>query len=43
MKNIIFRNAIIKKNPSEVMRCLLPEDFFFVDDSMINMLYFFIR
>lgn len=22
------------------MRCLLPEDFFFVDDSMINMLYF---
>lgn len=42
MKNIIFRNAIIKKNPSEVMRCLLPEDFF-VDDSMIDMLYFFIR
>lgn len=23
------------------MRCLLPEDFF-VDDSMINMLYFFL-
>ena len=42
IKNIIFRNAIIKKSfGSNVM--FTSGGLFFVDDSMINMLYFFIR
>lgn len=41
-KNIFFRNAIIKKSfGSNAM--FTSGGLFFVDDSMINMLYFFIR
>lgn len=39
MKNIIFRNAIIKKS-FESNAMFTSGGLFFVDDSMINMLYF---
>ena len=42
IKNIIFKNAIIKKSfGSNAM--FTSGGLFFVDDSMINMLYFFTR
>lgn len=41
IKNIIFKNAIIKKSFGSNAMFTSGGLFFFVDDSMINMLYFF--